>query len=88
MTKAEDRDPIGRVPTNTSPGPEGAGPRRDNMTFRCSDIHPTCAWEASGRDENELRSQIEQHGREHHGIRDFTDDIWNRVRQSMHRNAA
>lgn len=61
---------------------------RNYLTFNCSDIHPSCNWQASGRDENELRSQIEQHGREHHGIRNLTEDIWNRVRQSMHRNAA
>lgn len=87
MARLEDRDPIGRVPTNTTPGPEGASPKRD-VTFHCSDINPSCNWQSSGQNENELRSQIEQHGREHHGIKDFSEDVWNRVRKAMHRNAA
>ncbi|HYG99140.1 MAG TPA: DUF1059 domain-containing protein [Terriglobales bacterium] len=90
MANPENRDPIGRTPTSTTPGPEGAGPRttEEEVIFRCSDIHVTCNWEARGRDESELRPQIEQHGREHHGIREFGEDIWNRVRAAIHRRAA
>ncbi len=65
-----------------------ADTNKDSVTFRCSDIHPSCNWQASGKNENEIRSQIEQHGREHHNLREMGEDMWNRVRSAMHKNAA
>ncbi len=65
-----------------------ADTKQGNVTFRCSDIHPSCDWQTTGRNEDEIRSQIEQHGREHHNIREFGEDVWNRVRTAMHKNAA
>ena len=73
----------GKNPSSTSPGPEGGG----NLHFRCADIHSGCSWEARGRDETELRQQIERHGREQHGMKDFSEDIWNRVRNTFRRAA-
>lgn len=59
-----------------------------NMSFRCSEINPNCSWEARGRDEQDLRRQIEQHGREHHNMRELSEDVWNRIRNSFRRSAA
>lgn len=68
----------------TSPGREGGG----DLHFRCADLHPQCNWEARGRNEQELRPKIEQHGREKHGMTNISDDIWNRVRTTFRRSAA
>jgi predicted small metal-binding protein len=62
--------------------------RSGNLYFRCADIHPNCAWEARGNNEDELRTQIERHGREKHDLRDFSEDIWNKVRNTFRRSAA
>src|SRR5512146_1864248 len=56
----------GSNPAADRPGPEGGGNLR---TFRCADVgNSDCRWEVSGRTEDELRPQIERHGREAHGI--------------------
>ena len=55
-------------PSNISPGAGG-----DNVkSFRCADVgNPDCRWKAVGRTEDELRPQIERHGREEHGIKEL-----------------
>jgi predicted small metal-binding protein len=59
-------------PSSTVPGKEGGGNLR---TFRCADAgHKDCSWEAQGRSEEELMPQIERHGREKHGIKDFDEN--------------
>lgn len=88
MANPENRDPIGRVPTNTSPGPEGAHPRGEDMSLRCSDVHPECSYEAKGKNEQELRSQIEQHAREHHNVRELGEDTWTKLRRLIRRRDA
>jgi predicted small metal-binding protein len=61
--------------TSSSAGTSGT------RTFRCADAgYNACPWEVSGRTDEELRPQIEQHGRQHHGIKDFGEDMWNKVR--------
>ncbi len=88
MANADDRNPTGRQPTSTSPGPEGAHPQNEgNYSFRCSDVHPSCNWEARGRDESEIRRQVEQHGREHHNT-NVDNDTWNKVRNLVRRGTA
>lgn len=77
-------NPTGNNPTSSSPGREGGG----NLHFRCADIHSGCNWQTSGRDEQEMRRNIEQHGREHHNMREWTEDTWNRVRNTFRRSAA
>jgi predicted small metal-binding protein len=62
----------------------GAG----DLHFRCADIHAGCNWQTSGRNEQELRRDIEQHGRERHNMKDWTEDMWNRVRNTFRRTAA
>jgi predicted small metal-binding protein len=74
----------GPNPTSTRPGTEGGG----NLHFRCADVYSGCAWETSGRTEDEMRPNIEQHGREHHGMKDLGEDVWNRVRGLIRRRAA
>jgi predicted small metal-binding protein len=84
----DDRNPTGRVPTSTTPGPEGAHPESEgNYSFRCSEVNPSCNWEAKGRDENEVRRQVEQHGREQHNM-SVTEEIWDKVRGLIRRRSA
>ncbi len=60
-----------------------------NYHFRCADLgNSTCQWEASGRTEEDVIRQVEQHGREQHNLSEWTDDIKNRVRNLMRRIAA
>lgn len=59
-----------------------------NVNFRCSEIHPECKWEASGRSTDEVMPQIEQHGREKHGLQSLTQELKDKIRSMMHRTAA
>lgn len=68
---------------NRNVGSSGTG----DMTFRCSDVHPSCNWEARGRNEQDLRRQIEQHGREHHNMREMAEDTWNKIKNKFRRAA-
>jgi predicted small metal-binding protein len=88
MANPEDRNPIGRVPTNTTPGSEGAHPGTEDMSVRCSDIHPDCGYEARGRNEQELRANVEQHAREHHNLHELGEDAWNKIRNMIRRRDA
>jgi predicted small metal-binding protein len=84
-------NPFGGAPTGGTGVENPSAPTsgtEGSLDFRCSDINPSCSWEAHGRNENDLRTQIEQHGREKHNIRDFSEDIWNRVRSTFQRRAA
>jgi predicted small metal-binding protein len=67
---------------------EAAGRSVAVKTFRCADAgNADCRWEATGRTEDELRAQIERHGREEHGITDF-GRIWSRVKDAIRERAA
>lgn len=75
----------------TTASPEkSAMPNTDQgkMRFNCSEIHSDCKWQATGDNEQEIRSKIEQHGRERHNLKEMTEDVWNKIRASMHRTAA
>ncbi len=72
-------------PTSSTPGPEGAG----RKTFRCADVgFADCRWEVSGRTADELMPQIEQHGRERHGINQVDDKIRQRIHNAIRDRAA
>lgn len=76
----------GNDPTSSKPGPEGGGNVR---TFRCADVgNADCRWEAVGRTEDELRPQIERHGREAHGMKEIGADMWSRIRDAIRTRAA
>ncbi len=46
-----------------------------------------CKWETSGHTEDEVMRQVEQHGREKHNLKEWSEDIKNRVRGIMRRAA-
>ena len=71
-------------PSNISPGAGG-----DNVkSFRCADVgNADCRWEAVGRTEDEVRPQIERHGREEHGIKDI-GSMWSRIKDAIRERAA
>ena len=67
----------------------GMGAGAGDRSFRCADLgHADCRWEVSGRTDEELRPQIEQHGRQQHGIKDFGEDMWNKVRNAIRERRA
>ncbi len=71
--------------TGPSTGPEP----RPAKSFRCADVGFTeCKWEAQGRNEAELLSQIERHGRERHGLKEMTESLIARVRDAIRDRAA
>ncbi len=81
---AEERN-TGRNPSASTPGPEGAG----RKTFRCADVgFADCRWEVSGPSSDELMPQIEQHGRESHGINQVDDKIRQRIHHAIRDRAA
>ena len=76
-------------PTANRPGPEGtAGNNAGDYSFRCGDVMNGCNWSTSANSESELRRNMEQHGREHHGMTDFGEDTWNKVKGFIRRKAA
>jgi predicted small metal-binding protein len=63
-------------------------PQNQDMRVRCSDLgHTGCNFEARGRDENEVMSQVERHDREAHN-EGITDKIKEKIREVMGRRAA
>lgn len=87
-------------PTSARPGSEGtgnansvspggtAGGYSGDYSFRCGDVMKGCDWQTSGRTEDEVRRNIEQHGREHHGMKEIGEETWNKVRGFIRRKAA
>jgi predicted small metal-binding protein len=60
-----------------------------NISFRCKDVgYGDCPWETKGRDEKEVFNNIERHGREQHGLKEWTEDLRNKVRNAFNRRAA
>jgi predicted small metal-binding protein len=75
-------NPEHKHPTASRPG-VGA------KTFRCADVgFADCRWEVSGHTEDELMPQIEQHGREHHGLHHLDDNVRRRVKGAIRTRAA
>ena len=61
---------------------------QDKVNFKCSDVGPKNGdWQVSGNSEQEIMPKIEQHGREKHGLK-IDDDTRNKVRSTIHRQAA
>lgn len=58
------------------------------VTFRCSEVNPQCDWTVQGRSAGELRSKIEEHARERHNLHDFSEEMWNRFKALIRREAA
>lgn len=81
-------------PTPTRPGPKGGGTVRETSgggarTFRCADVgNADCRWEVTGRTEDELMPQIEQHGRDKHGIRNWDGETKNKMRNAIRERRA
>jgi len=72
-----------------STGSNIGGSTSGTRTFRCSDAgYAGCPYEVSGRTDEELRPQIEQHGRQQHGIKEFGEDMWNKVRNVIRERRA
>ncbi len=60
-----------------------------NLEFRCADAgHADCPWHATGSNEQEVLDKVREHGREKHGISDWTQDVENKVRGLIRRRAA
>jgi predicted small metal-binding protein len=90
----------GTEPVTDNPNPGGTqginpqgpttGTESSNVkTFRCSDVGMEgCRWEAAGRSEQDLRQQIERHGREAHGLKEIGKDMWDRIREKIRDKAA
>lgn len=88
-------DITGKNPTSTRPGPEGVGVTNKSpgatggdYTFRCADVHSSCSWQTRASSEDELRTNVERHGREQHNMTEFGEDAWNRIRSFIRRQAA
>ncbi len=55
-----------------------------NVRFRCKDVgFANCPWEARGRNEQELMPQIEQHGRDAHGINQIDQQTRDKVKNAI-----
>lgn len=59
-----------------------------NLTFRCADLNTQCNWQVAGGTEDEVMRQVERHGREKHNLKEWTDEMKNKVRGLIRRIAA
>jgi predicted small metal-binding protein len=87
-------------PTPTRSGPEGvadkntvspggtAGGHAGDYSFRCGDVVSGCDWQTTARTEEELRHNVEQHGRDRHGMKEIGEETWNKVKGAIRRRAA
>ena len=62
---------------------------RGGKSFHCSDVGPAnCNWSVNGSSEQEIMTQIEQHGRESHGIEHIDDKLRSRIHDAIQDRAA
>jgi predicted small metal-binding protein len=53
-------------------------------SFRCADAgYTNCGWGATASNDEELMRKVEAHGRESHGIHQFSDDQRKQIRQKF-----
>ena len=91
MENKDNPGPTGsKGPTGSNPVQAGAiGSNYDaDYSFRCGDVVKGCEWQTSGRNEDEIRRNVEQHGREHHGMKDIGEETWSKVKGFIRRKAA
>lgn len=68
---------------NQSPNSGNINRPENNLSFRCADVgDKSCPWETSGRSEDEILRNTEQHAREKHGM-DWSDTIKDKVRGAI-----
>ena len=73
---------------NQSPNSANINRGENSLRFRCADVgDQSCKWETSGRSEEEIMRNAEQHGREHHGIQ-MDDGMRNKVRGAIRNDRA
>ena len=72
-----------------SPAMSGGDVGGGNLSFRCADVgFSDCPWQTSGRNEDEIRQRVGEHGRERHGLKEWTNETWDKVRGAIRRAAA
>jgi predicted small metal-binding protein len=67
-------------------------PQRDQATggdysFRCADVGYQCSFETHGNSEEDVMSQVEQHGREAHNMQQLSDRTKYKIRNNIRRAA-
>lgn len=63
----------------------GKKPSQGSLHVRCADIgDPNCKWEARGSSDADIMKQVEQHGRDAHGIQHMDNSQRNRVHEALH----
>ena len=84
-----ERGAVSRSVSSTDPSNISPGAGSHVKTFRCADVgNADCRWEAVGRTEDELRPQIERHGREAHNIKEMGKEMWSRIKDAIRERAA
>ena len=77
------------MPQDMSKGPQSernAG--QQNLSFRCADVgQGNCAWQTSGKSEDEVLKKVEQHAREVHNM-NMDENARSKVKGAIHRQAA
>jgi len=71
----------------TSAGQSG-NVNNESYTFRCADVgFSDCQWKTSGRSQDEVLRNAEQHGREQHNLSSIDDNMRDKVRSKIQRAA-
>jgi predicted small metal-binding protein len=52
--------------------------------LKCGDLNPGCAYEARGRDENEVLQKAAQHAKTEHGLETIPQEMMSQVRNAIH----
>ena len=79
------------MPQDMSKGPQSErnpGQQNQNLTFRCADVgQSNCNWQTSGKSEDEVLRNVEQHARQEHNM-NMDENTRSKVRGAIRRQAA
>ena len=79
------------MPQDVPKGPSSernTGQSNQNLTFRCADVgQGNCNWQTSGKSEDEVLRNVEQHARESHQM-NMDENTRSKVRGAIRRQAA
>lgn len=57
-------------------------------TFKCKNIMPDCNWQISADDEKIILDRAFEHGKEKHGLVEFSDELKQKVRSHIYEEKA
>ncbi len=58
------------------------------LSFSCVDLIPSCDWQVSGDNEQNIMAAVEEHSREKHNLGVLDEETKGKIRNAIRRHAA